>query len=94
MVLVGVSKNRGRRGRPPKADPTKQWCLRIPTSLAETWDTVLFDPRLGRSKINLRQFMATELFRGLLEAWQKGESTIQVSHILARLSKEIEDLDK
>ena len=44
MAVIKTSKNRGRRGRPPKNDPQTQWTIRVPSSIAEQWNMILYDP--------------------------------------------------
>lgn len=94
MATISISKNRGRRGRPPKADQTKPWTIRIPQSIAEPWELLLYDPLIGRSKLSLRQFIISELMKLLLEAWKEGKGEIQISHILTRLSSELSSLEE
>ena len=94
MAVMKTSPNRGRRGRPPNAEKSQSWTIRIPESISAPWDLILHDPQLGRSKIGLRQFIISELMRLLLEAWQQGKGEINVSHILVRVSKELSSLEQ
>lgn len=93
MAVIRRSANKAKRGRPPKSDRPAQWTIRLPESVTGPWDIILYDARIGRSKIGLRQFIITELMRLLLEAWQAGKGEIQVGHILTRISNELTDLD-
>lgn len=93
MAVINVSKNRGHRGRPPNAEKSQQWLVRIPESITAPWDLILQDPRTGNAKIGLKQFIVTELLKLLLDAWQRGDQEINISHILSRVSKELNSVE-
>ena len=92
-MAVMTRKGGGRRGRPPKTDKTQPWTVRLPESITGPWDLILHDATIGRSKIGLRQFIISELMRLLLAAWQRGETTIDVGHIINRVGRELHALD-
>lgn len=88
-MALRVSKNRGRRGRPPKNEQITRWSISIPSSIAAPWDLICMNPRTGQARLGLRQFVLTELLRLTLQAWQRGETTIEIPHITKRISDEL-----
>lgn len=88
-MALRVSKNRARRGRPPKSESITRWSISIPSAVAAPWDLICLNPQTGQSRLGLRQFVVGELLRLTLQAWQKGETTIEIPHIARRISEEL-----
>jgi hypothetical protein len=80
-------------GRPPKAEPSVKWSVRIPASLAARWDLILMDPLLGKILPNARQTLIVPLLQRIWDAASRGDSTITISDISARIHRSLEPQD-
>jgi hypothetical protein len=81
-----------RLGRPPKPEPTYQWCFRIPASLSAKWDLVLVDPVTGRINPNVKQEIFIPILYRVWEAAMSGQSTIDISDIVAHINERMAPL--
>lgn len=88
MSLLRVSKNRGRRGRPPLKEARSEWKLRLLPSVATPWELILMDPKTQAPKYGARNHLVSELLRLTLEAWQEGREEIKISGVLKTLTTE------
>jgi hypothetical protein len=89
-MSIRVSKNRARRGRPPKHEAITRWSVSIPSSIAAPWDLITLNPQTGQARLGLRQFVVGELLRLTLQAWQRGETSISIPHVMQRISEEVQ----
>lgn len=78
-----------RMGRPPKADTPVQWCFRLPSSLAERWDTILSDPINGRIPPNVKQELFIPLLDRLWAAAVEGRTALDVGDLVAIVQRKI-----
>ena len=88
-MALRTSTKRGRRGRPRKNEEISRWSISLPTRITAPWDLIFLDPVTGNPKLNVRQFILGELLRMTMNAWQNGETTIDISAITHRITHEL-----
>ena len=79
-------------GRPLKPERTQQWCFRVPDSIASKWDLILTDPTTGRIMPNVKQEIFIPLLARIWDAAMQGQTTIDVSDIVASIHQRLEPL--